>query len=231
MVKKHVKPARKSPASRRASRRPRKPAAQGRGEPASRRRRRARKRTPAEAPAPPPPRPQAGERQSVAGNGKARGGSRAKPKAGRRKSKLRRSRPASRRRPPRPTSRTRRRRPPRTAAGRQGARRRASRRPARSPRRIAGKRAEDAAHKKGRNGKHAEVAPRELTPADVEARKRRLKTLIMLGKERGYLTYAEINDHLPDDIVDAEQIEAHHLDVRRHGHPGLRRRRPTPRRC
>jgi RNA polymerase primary sigma factor len=71
---------------------------------------------------------------------------------------------------------------------------------------IAGKRAEDAAHKKGRNGKHVE-APRELTPADVEARKRRLKTLIVLGKERGYLTYAEINDHLPDDILDAEQIE------------------------
>ena len=71
---------------------------------------------------------------------------------------------------------------------------------------IAGKRAEDAAHKKGKNGKHVE-APRELTPADVEARKRRLKTLIVLGKERGYLTYAEINDHLPDDILDAEQIE------------------------
>ena len=29
----------------------------------------------------------------------------------------------------------------------------------------------------------------------------------MLGKERGFLTYAEINDHLPDDILDAEQIE------------------------
>jgi RNA polymerase primary sigma factor len=73
--------------------------------------------------------------------------------------------------------------------------------------RIAGKRAEDAAQKKGKNGKHATEAPRELTPADVEARKRRLKTLIVLGKERGYLTYAEINDHLPDDILDAEQIE------------------------
>ena len=35
----------------------------------------------------------------------------------------------------------------------------------------------------------------------------RLKNLIVLGKERGYLTYAEINDHLPDDMVDAEQIE------------------------
>jgi len=29
----------------------------------------------------------------------------------------------------------------------------------------------------------------------------------VLGKERGYLTYAEINDHLPEDILDAEQIE------------------------
>ncbi len=72
---------------------------------------------------------------------------------------------------------------------------------------IAGKRAEDAASKKGRNGRHAEMAPRVLTPADVEARKRRLKTLIVLGKERGFLTFAEINDHLPDDVLDAEQIE------------------------
>ncbi|MDH5479356.1 MAG: RNA polymerase sigma factor RpoD [Nitrosomonas sp.] len=42
---------------------------------------------------------------------------------------------------------------------------------------------------------------------DVEARRMRLKRLIVLGKERGYLTYAEINDHLPDDMLDAEQIE------------------------
>ncbi len=45
-------------------------------------------------------------------------------------------------------------------------------------------------------------------PLDAEARKMRLKALIKLGKERGYLTYAEINDHLPDDLVDAEAIEA-----------------------
>ena len=43
---------------------------------------------------------------------------------------------------------------------------------------------------------------------DAETRKMRLKTLIKLGKERGYLTYAEINDHLPDDVVDGEQIES-----------------------
>ncbi len=71
---------------------------------------------------------------------------------------------------------------------------------------IAGRRAEDAS-RKGKNGKHAEMAPRVLTPADVEARKRRLKSLIVLGKERGFLTFAEINDHLPDDVLDAEQIE------------------------
>lgn len=44
-------------------------------------------------------------------------------------------------------------------------------------------------------------------PQDIEARKMRLKKLIVQGKERGYLTYAEINDHLPDDMLDAEQIE------------------------
>lgn len=44
-------------------------------------------------------------------------------------------------------------------------------------------------------------------PQDVEARRLRLKNLIVQGKERGYLTYAEINDHLPDDMLDAEQIE------------------------
>jgi RNA polymerase primary sigma factor len=47
----------------------------------------------------------------------------------------------------------------------------------------------------------------DLGLTDVEARRMRLKTLIVLGKDRGYLTYAEINDHLPDDMLDAEQIE------------------------
>jgi RNA polymerase primary sigma factor len=34
-----------------------------------------------------------------------------------------------------------------------------------------------------------------------------IKQLITKGREQGYLTYAEVNDHLPDDIVDPEQIE------------------------
>ncbi|MDT3670720.1 MAG: RNA polymerase sigma factor RpoD [Aromatoleum sp.] len=47
----------------------------------------------------------------------------------------------------------------------------------------------------------------QVAPLDAEVRRTRLKTLITLGKERGYLTYAEISDHLPDDVADAEQIE------------------------
>src|SRR5690554_840491 len=35
----------------------------------------------------------------------------------------------------------------------------------------------------------------------------RLKELIARGKEQGYLTYAEVNDHLPEDIADPEQVE------------------------
>ncbi|MBI2958695.1 MAG: RNA polymerase sigma factor RpoD, partial [Betaproteobacteria bacterium] len=63
---------------------------------------------------------------------------------------------------------------------------------------------------KNRNGdaERALLARAELKPEEAEARRMRLKTLIKLGKERGYLTYAEINDHLPDDLVDAEQIES-----------------------
>ncbi|OGT33853.1 MAG: RNA polymerase sigma factor RpoD [Gammaproteobacteria bacterium RBG_16_51_14] len=45
----------------------------------------------------------------------------------------------------------------------------------------------------------------EQTPHDDE--KSQLKLLISKGKEQGYLTYHEVNDHLPDDIVDPEQIE------------------------
>ncbi|HYW92185.1 MAG TPA: RNA polymerase sigma factor RpoD [Gammaproteobacteria bacterium] len=40
-----------------------------------------------------------------------------------------------------------------------------------------------------------------------EDQRSQLKSLIGRGKEQGFLTYAEVNDHLPDDIVDPEQIE------------------------
>jgi RNA polymerase primary sigma factor len=75
---------------------------------------------------------------------------------------------------------------------------------------LASQRAQAMASKAGKNGKGkgklAEALP-ALSAADVEARRTRLKNLIVLGKERGYLTYGEINDHLPDDVLDAEQIE------------------------
>ncbi len=62
----------------------------------------------------------------------------------------------------------------------------------------------------GRKSKKEEwlAAMAVLPKEDAETRRTRLKTLIKLGKDRGFLTYAEINDHLPDDLVDAEQIEA-----------------------
>ena len=34
-----------------------------------------------------------------------------------------------------------------------------------------------------------------------------LKLLIAQGKEQGYLTYAEVNDHLPEELIDTDQIE------------------------
>ena len=40
-----------------------------------------------------------------------------------------------------------------------------------------------------------------------EQQESQLKLLIAHGKEQGYLTYREVNDHLPDEIVDPEQIE------------------------
>jgi RNA polymerase primary sigma factor len=55
--------------------------------------------------------------------------------------------------------------------------------------------------------KNAEFVSPELQEANAEERRTRLKTLIILGKERGYLTYAEINDHLPDDVQGSEQID------------------------
>ncbi|MDE2423442.1 MAG: RNA polymerase sigma factor RpoD [Betaproteobacteria bacterium] len=48
----------------------------------------------------------------------------------------------------------------------------------------------------------------ESRQTDLEEQRTRLKNLVVLGKERGFLTYAEINDHLPDDMLDAEQIES-----------------------
>ncbi|QBQ98719.1 RNA polymerase sigma factor RpoD [Paraburkholderia pallida] len=45
------------------------------------------------------------------------------------------------------------------------------------------------------------------TVEELEERRNKLRALIKLGKERGYLTYAEINDHLPDNFTETEAIE------------------------
>ena len=42
---------------------------------------------------------------------------------------------------------------------------------------------------------------------DKETQQSQLKALISKGKDQGYLTYAEVNDHLPNEIVDPDQIE------------------------
>lgn len=57
--------------------------------------------------------------------------------------------------------------------------------------------------------KDKDLQNEQLSDKDIQAAdgRTRLKLLIVLGKERGYLTYAEINDHLPDDVQDSEQID------------------------
>jgi RNA polymerase primary sigma factor len=47
-----------------------------------------------------------------------------------------------------------------------------------------------------------------LTEEEVEKRRRELTTLVKMGKTRGFLTQQEINDHLPEKLVDPEVIEA-----------------------
>jgi len=46
-----------------------------------------------------------------------------------------------------------------------------------------------------------------LTEEEMLKRRQRLKTLITLGKTRGYLTHSEITDHLPEKLVEAETLE------------------------
>ncbi|HOK12244.1 MAG TPA: RNA polymerase sigma factor region1.1 domain-containing protein, partial [Ottowia sp.] len=47
-----------------------------------------------------------------------------------------------------------------------------------------------------------------LSEEEMSTRRANLKTLLKLGKTRGYLTHGEINDHLPDKLVDTETLEA-----------------------
>ena len=53
----------------------------------------------------------------------------------------------------------------------------------------------------------AEKLEIKLPASTPEDRQSQLKLLIARGKEQSFLTYAEVNDHLPSEIVDPEQIE------------------------
>ncbi len=55
--------------------------------------------------------------------------------------------------------------------------------------------------------KDAFASDTEATEEEIERRRDKLKTLIKMGKERGFLTFSEINDHLPENIIDPEAIE------------------------
>ena len=46
----------------------------------------------------------------------------------------------------------------------------------------------------------------EISPAEAEERRLRLRNLLILGNSRGYLTHAELNDTLPDEMQDAELL-------------------------
>ncbi len=54
----------------------------------------------------------------------------------------------------------------------------------------------------------AYLSSTDVSAEELELRRTQLKTLIKMGKERGYLTFAEINDHLPDDAIDSEVMDA-----------------------
>ena len=51
------------------------------------------------------------------------------------------------------------------------------------------------------------LAAAPLTLQEQELRLQKIKTLISIGSERGYLTHAEINDHLPDEAAEGESID------------------------
>ncbi len=63
--------------------------------------------------------------------------------------------------------------------------------------------------RRGENGADTEALStiERRAPVMPEERQSQLKLLIALGKEQSFLTYSQVNDHLPSEIVDPEQIE------------------------
>ena len=59
----------------------------------------------------------------------------------------------------------------------------------------------------GETAENEELQTTDNRPLTLEEQRIRLRQLVIQGKDRGYITYAEINDALPDDMSDAEQID------------------------
>ena len=68
-------------------------------------------------------------------------------------------------------------------------------------------RAELRAASRSKNRQAREKGSDAASEEQLEAQKEQIKRLIAIGKERGFLTHGEINDHLPDDVVDADAID------------------------
>ncbi|NEN75704.1 RNA polymerase sigma factor RpoD [Pelistega sp. NLN82] len=62
--------------------------------------------------------------------------------------------------------------------------------------------------KSNRSKRRGDAGGRNISPEQIEARRAQMKQLIKQGKDRGYLTYAEINDHLSDDLVDVDALDS-----------------------
>lgn len=61
---------------------------------------------------------------------------------------------------------------------------------------------------KGKGAGKAIPVAAELPPQQAEERQRQMRALIQLGKEQGYLTHAQINDHLPDNFAQTAAIDS-----------------------
>jgi len=96
--------------------------------------------------------------------------------------------------------------PPKTAAVAKAAAGAKPAVPAAAPDAAAAKSAKAAAREAAAEGRRPIALPARL-PAMPEDRQSQLKQLIALGKEQSYLTYSQVNDYLPSEIVDPEQIE------------------------
>ena len=64
-----------------------------------------------------------------------------------------------------------------------------------------------AARSRRQSGKNAGTAGAAMSAEELEARRKKMAALIRTGKERGYLTHADIHDHLPDEALGQEAID------------------------